>query len=60
MRRTEMWKWFPTPGRAVTASPLPEAADEARARLTLRARLGRLSAEQRSVLRETLAESVSS
>ena len=43
------------------ATPLPEAADEARARPeTLRARLGRLSVEQRSVLRETLAESVSS
>ena len=56
-----MWKWFPTPGRAVTATPLPEPADEARARPeTLRARLGRLSAEQRSVLRETLAKPVRS
>ncbi len=23
MRRTGVWKWFPTPGRAVTASPSP-------------------------------------
>ena len=30
MRRTGVWKWFPTPGRAVTASPLSPAHRDSR------------------------------
>ena len=55
-----MWKWFPTPGRAVTATLSPSQPTRLGHGLRRRARLGRLSAEQRSVLRETLAKPVRS